>query len=185
MTHPASPTPHAAVITVTGWPTVLPDGIRIHGLHVRTTWRPGETPRRVTVRAFPDTSPHGALRRLYAPPSNIRPARCPNGADVLVTGTLLKLDSSEGLVRVKVAPAVANTHPFTVTLQASTEVLRLDPGTFSVTVRGRVLNVGPGVLLAEQIRSVHAPVPERWQGVRAYTRRVGATPPAEPPVAAD
>ncbi|GGR62471.1 hypothetical protein GCM10008959_25580 [Deinococcus seoulensis] len=182
---PASPIPHAAVITVTGWPTVLPDGIRIHGLHVRTAWRPGETPQRVTVRAFPDTSPHGGLRRLYAPPSNIRPARRPNGTDVLVTGQLLKLDTVEGLIRVKVAPAVANTHPFTVTLQASTEVLRLDPGTFSVTVRGRVLSVGPGVLLADQVRSVYAPVPERWQGVRAYTRRVGTAPPAEPPVAAD
>ena len=177
MTSPLSPIPHAAVITVTGWPTPLRDGIRIHGLHVRTAWRPGETPQRVTVRAFPDVSPSGGLRRLYAPPSNIRPARCPNGTDVLVTGQLLKLDTVEGVIRVKVAPAVANTHPFTVTLQASTEVLRLDPGTFSVTVRGRVLSVGPGVLLADQVRSVHAPVPERWQGVRAYTRRVAALPP--------
>ena len=50
-----------------------------------------------------------------------------------------------------------------------------------MTVRGRVLSVGPGVLLADQVRSVYAPVPERWQGVRAYTRRVGTMP----PVAAD
>ena len=40
-----------------------------------------------------------------------------------MTGQLLKLDTVEGVIRVKVAPAVANTHPFVVTLQASTRGL--------------------------------------------------------------
>lgn len=37
MTPPLSPIPHAALITVTGWPTPLRDGTRIHSLQAGGT----------------------------------------------------------------------------------------------------------------------------------------------------
>lgn len=178
-----TPTPHAAVVTLTGWPTVTDTGIRIQGVHVRTSWRPDQTPRRVTVRAFPETTPVGSVRRLYAPKGNVRAARGPNGTDVLIVGQLLKLDRAEGIIRVKVAPSQANTMPFSVTLQASREVLALDPGTFSVEVRGRVMSFGAGVLLADQVRPVFAPIPDRWHRVRATSYRRAA--PQVLPLSAD
>ncbi|MBZ9715312.1 hypothetical protein [Deinococcus multiflagellatus] len=157
-----TPMPHMALVTVTGWPRPTDTGIQVGHLQIHTRWRPGPEPGRVTVRAYPQTRPDGSLHRLYAFPSNIHRARMPNGTGLTVVGQLLRIDRNEGLIRVKVCPGMADTEPFVVTMQASSEVLAFDPGTFSVRVTGRVLNLRWGVLLADQVAPVYAPVPERW-----------------------
>lgn len=75
-----------------------------------------------------------------------------------------------------------------MTLQATGEVLALDPGTFHVTVTGRVMRFGNGFLLAERGVAVNAPVPAHWRGYKAKPRltpaqreavRRGGEPPAD------
>lgn len=173
MIHSAStPRAHRAVVTLTGWPRPRPTGIEIAGVFVRTAWRPGETPERVTVRAFPHTTPTGELRDLFVFPRAVRPAgRTPNGAQVQVTGQLLKLDRGEQLIRVKVCPAVADTLPFVVTLHAGPAVLSLNPEVFHVDVTGHLLQLGRGLLLADTVVPVFAPVPARWHRWRPRRKR--------------
>jgi hypothetical protein len=170
-----NPLPHSALVTVTGWATPAPKGILVAGLSIRTRWRPTGL-QRVTVRAYPRTRPDGTLRDLFAPPRSIKPAHTPNGTGVRVTGQLLKLDRGEGLIRVKVCPAVSDATPFVVALQASGAVLELDPGIFHVTVTGRVLGVAGGVLLAEAVQSVYAPVPARWHRWRPKRAKIQPWP---------
>ncbi|BDP44875.1 hypothetical protein DAETH_48440 (plasmid) [Deinococcus aetherius] len=161
--------PHRAVVTVTGWATPVRKGVLVGGLAIRTGWRPeGET--RVTVRAYPRTAPDGSLRDLFTYPRLFQPAQTPNGTSVSVTGQLLKLDRGEGVIRVKVCPSQASDLPFVVTLHATGRVLDLDPATFHVTVTGRVLRAASGLLLAESVTPVHAPVPARWHRWRPKRR---------------
>lgn len=157
------PIPHAALVTVTGWPQLERGGVRIGRHLIQLPWQP-ELKGRVTVRAYPTTTLDGKLLALSSHVKQIRAARRDvNGATVRVTGQLIRLDRREGVVRIRVYPALANRPPFLIALQATSEVTRaLDPGTLHVTVTGRVLEVGRGYLLAERIEAVNAPIPARW-----------------------
>jgi len=180
MTSPSLP--HAATLTLTGWATPYEKGIRVNGIRVRTNWK-AEAPQRVTVVTYPRTNPDGTLARLDARRKAVHPARGkPNGSRLTVTGRLIKLDRGEGIIRVEVCPAVTETEPFVVTMQASSEVLGLDAGAFFVQVTGRLIGVGKGILLAERAAVVDAPVPERWQGWKPK-RWTLPKPEAEPPTA--
>ncbi|SMB85858.1 hypothetical protein [Deinococcus hopiensis] len=161
--------PHLAVITLTGWVEPAEGGLRVNGILVRAH-KKIDTPVRVTVRAYPKTDMYGVIRDLYAPANNIRPAREPNGTSLTVTGQLLKVDRGTGTIKVKVCPQQASCNPFAVTLHATTQVLALDPGTFHVTVTGRLVDVGRGWLLAETVTPVYAPVPQRWHRWRPKRR---------------
>lgn len=155
--------PHAAVVTLTGWPSPIDTGIRIGRVYVHTDWRPEEE-QRVTVRAFPGgTTPTGKLMSLHAKPGMIRPARTPNGTQVRVTGQLIRLDRQSGIVTIRVYPSLAGRPPFLLTLQATTDALRaVDPSTLHVTATGRILELGRPHLLAEHLQEVYAPIPARW-----------------------
>ncbi|UQN10392.1 hypothetical protein [Deinococcus sp. QL22] len=170
------PLPHSALVTVTGWATPGPIGIIVGGLSIRTRWEL-TGPQRVTVRAYPRTRPDGTLRELFALRRNVKPARVPNGSSVRVTGQLLKLDRGEGVIRVKVCPAVSDDKPFVIALQAAGAVLDLDPVTFHVRVTGRVLGVAGGVLLAEAVEAVYAPVPAKWHRWRPKRAKIVPWPP--------
>ncbi|SMB85657.1 hypothetical protein [Deinococcus hopiensis] len=117
--------PHSATLTFTGWAIPYEHGVRVNGVRVRTNWKPGH-PERVTVTSYPRTNPDGTLAALMTRKGAFRSARTPNGSRFTVTGRLIKLDRGEGFIRVEVCPAVANTAPFVVAMQASSEVLRLD-----------------------------------------------------------
>lgn len=171
------PLPHEARLRITGWATPTEGGLLIGGLFVRTS-RVLEAEQRVTLTAYPKTRADGTLKRLEARAKAIRPARPrePNGLSFVVTGQLLRASRGNGTLQVKVAPGQSDIEPFIVSMQATTGILRdLDPATFQVQVTGRVIQVGPRLLLAEQARPVHAPTPERWRRWRA--RRSRAVPP--------
>ena len=173
--------PHAAVLTVTGWPSRQGAQLVVGGLPIETPSQPPADVR-VTVRGWPRVNAGGVLRGVFAPRTNVRPASAPNGTHVLVVGHLLKLDRVEGLMRVEVCPARAETRPFVVTLHATSQILQaIDPSETGVQVTGRVLAGRVPLLLAETCEVVHAPVPARWQAWRGHRR----TPGASMPVAAD
>ena len=158
------PLPHSALLHLTGWPELDGEKLRV-GRHVIRCLRPPTLPAgRVTVTAYPRTFPDGRLASLSAYPHKIKPANGPNGATFSVTGHLTRLDRHSGEIRVTVLPT-SDLDPFSLTLHGTSEVLhRLDPSTTYATVRGRLLDIGRGFLLAESIEVAHAPMPERWRG---------------------
>lgn len=166
---------HYSRLTLVGWATPAKGGCVIHGLTVRL-FRALEAPARVVIHAQPYTAPDGGLNFLLARKATPATAGQPNSALLGVTGQLLKLDRSEGLIKLKVSPSSAKTLPYLVSLRASDAVLlTAQPDTPQVSVRGQLLTVrGVTVLLANAIHPVHAPVPAHWHRWRAG--RVGRAP---------
>lgn len=163
---------HRAVLRLTGWPREVPGGVEVAGVTIRTRWVPPVPARRTSVTVNLSTTNDGAVHRLRAHPSRFGPAQWPNGTQLRVTGRLLRIDTSEGLVRVKVSPDSPTAQPFTVTLHGTQALLAQDPGVASVHVTGRVLTVAGrvGLALADTLDVVHAPVPAHWKGWRPRHR---------------
>lgn len=177
---------HRAVLRLTGWPREVPGGVEIAGVTIRTRWVPPIPARRTSVTVNLSTTNDGAVHRLRAHPSRFGPAQCPNGTQLRVTGQLLRIDTSEGLVRVKVSPDSPTAQPFTVTLHGTQALLAQDPSAASVHVTGRVLTVAGrvGLALADTLDVVHAPVPAHWKGWRPRHRWTLQTTAATQPTSA-
>jgi hypothetical protein len=131
---------------------------------------------RVTVIAYPQTTPDGCLTSLQTQANRVRKAQASNAAQLRVVGHLLRIDGTSGTVQVQVYPSMSSVQPFRITLQATRAVLAFDPSTFAVSITGRLLHAGGRVLLlAETIEAVHAPVPARWANwkhKRGYGRAI-------------
>ncbi|UQN10732.1 hypothetical protein [Deinococcus sp. QL22] len=196
MTRSPVPLPHAATLTLTGWPRKHERGLLVGGLLVRTTHPVTDVPtHRVTVIAYPQTTPDGCLISLQTQANRVRKARGSNAVQLRVVGHLIRIDGTSGTVQIQVYPSMSSVPPFRITLQATGAVLAFDPSTFAVSITGRVLHAGGRVmLLAETIEAVHAPVPERWANwkpkrgygraiKRSKDRATEVTSPAETPTA--
>jgi hypothetical protein len=171
------PLPHAATLTLTGWPRKYELGLRVGGLLVPMPLPMTDVPtHRVTVIAYPQTTPDGCLTSLQTQANRVRKAQGSNAAQLRVVGHLLRIDGTSGTVQVQVYPSMSSVQPFRITLQATGAVLAFDPSTFAVSITGRLLHAGGRVLLlAETIEAVHAPVPERWANwkhKRGYGRAI-------------
>ncbi len=177
MTPSPVPLPHAATLTLTGWPFKYERGLKVAGLLVRMPFPITDVPtHRVTVIAYPQTTPDGCLTSLQTQANRVRKAQCSNSAQLRVVGHLIRIDGTSGTVQVQVYPSMSSVQPFRLTLQATGAVLAFDPSTFAVSITGRLLHAGGRVmLLAETIQAVHAPVPERWANwkhKRGYRRAI-------------
>lgn len=153
-------------LRLTGWAVPEARGCLIQGLHIHLK-RPLEAPGRVTLSSQFKTGLDATVR--YALAREARPAQYANGSFFEVTGQLLRLDRSEGRIKLKVHPRSPHHEPYFMTLRAGDPVLAAaDPDAFAVRVRGQLLPVGDlRVLLAAEIVTVRAPVPPHWHRWRA------------------
>lgn len=145
---------HSATVKVTGWPDVSEQGVTIGGLNIRTSWRPGKAPQRVTVTCYPRTNQRGLIQQLIADPRHVRPARKPNGTQWRVVGHLLMVCRSTGLVKIEVIPQTVRIPRFVIRAYATSAVLHDPRFPEAVYVEASGIVLAGRVLLTETMQPV-------------------------------
>ena len=132
---------YQALLTVTGWTTAhLRDTAKIQGLPVRGL--PAHfLHQRITARLYPRTRADGRLYNLTVVRARVAHPNEPNQDSFTVVGHLIRVDPSDGTLRIGIHPQHPNVSPFTLYVRGTRSVIAsVNPEWAGVELHGSLID---------------------------------------------